>query len=70
MSTLAELQEKLNTHQKEKERLENRFKEAIQEFNQLKKELEDLSIAGQLVQGGIALLDSLINEEKSDAEAE
>lgn len=70
---LTQLQESLVKHQKQKDTLLERLQETINESRQLQDEHNQVIHEGQLIEGGILLLTTLIEqykEEHDDVEAE
>ena len=63
---LKELQNSLVEHQKKKDELCETISDVLHEMKELQDKYNEAIKAGQLVEGGILLLDSLIATEKSD----
>ena len=64
--TLQELQDSLVEHQKQRDDLAKRVSEIITEVRVLQEEHQKSMNQGQLLEGGIMLLDTLIEQAKDD----
>ena len=64
--TLKELQASLVEHQKQRDDLAKRVSEIITEVRVLQEEHQKSMNQGQLLEGGIMLLDTLIEQAKDD----
>jgi hypothetical protein len=64
--TQDQLQKSLVEHQKRKDDLLNRMTEIQKESQELQKEYNEVVQSGQMIEGGILLLDALIQQEKDE----